>query len=117
MRINPRLDTAVENLEAVRRQRDRLAMVNPRTTPSFDCASAKLSAEKAICSDKDLAQLDQDIDAAYRAAVARLDRKAADALKRDQRAFIAGRNRLFGRPDYQLRKEMERRLGELRTMR
>jgi hypothetical protein len=34
-------------------------------------------------------------------------------LRREQRAFIARRNRRFGRPDYPFKSEMERRLAAL----
>ncbi len=55
------------------------------------------------------------MDAAYQAALGRLDGKRAEALRRDQRTFLAARDRLFGRPDYQLKQELERRLAQLRT--
>jgi tetratricopeptide (TPR) repeat protein len=116
VRINPRNSTAVENLTALRRKRDGLAMVDSGMNPSFDCASASLSVEKAICSDAELARLDRDVDSAYQAALGRLPAKRAEALRREQRSFIATRNRLFGRTDYQFRKEMERRLAQLRAM-
>ena len=63
-----------------------------------------------------LARFDREIDAAYQAALGRLDKKKADALRRDQKGFLAARNRLFGRPDYQLKTEMEKRLAQLRTI-
>src|SRR5262249_14946523 len=72
VRLNPRNNTAVESLTAVRRDRDRLALVNPRSGPSFDCAIAKRAVEKAICSDQELARLDRDLNAAYQSALAKL---------------------------------------------
>jgi uncharacterized protein YecT (DUF1311 family) len=116
VRLNPRNDTAIENLKAVRRDRDRLASVNPRSGPSFNCATTRRAAEKAICSDEDLVRLDRDMNAAYRAALKKLPGRKAAALRQDQRTFVLTRDRMFGRPDYQLRKEMERRLGQLQAM-
>ena len=116
VRLSPRDDTAAENLAAVRLQRDRLAMVDPRKGPSFDCKTAKAPVEKAVCSDEDLAALDRNVDSAYQATLGRLNGKQADNLRSEQRTFIATRNRLFGRPDYQFKKEMERRLGQLQAM-
>jgi uncharacterized protein len=81
--------------------------------PTFSCTATKRAVEKAICSDEELVRLDRDINAAYRSALARLAGAKAAALRQDQRTFIAARDRLFGRPDYQLRKEMERRHLEL----
>jgi hypothetical protein len=40
----------------------------------------------------------------------------AAALRQEQRAFLATRDRLFGRPDYQLKVEMERRLAQLTAL-
>jgi uncharacterized protein len=58
--------------KAVERDRDRLALANPPADPSFNCAAAGRSAEKAICSDTDPVRLDRDMNAAYRAALVRL---------------------------------------------
>lgn len=117
VRLNPRNDGAAANLSDLRKERERLAAVSTRPGPSFDCPTAKAAAEKAICSDDDLSRLDRDIDTAYHAALDKLGGKRAEALRRDQRSFIATRNRLFGQPDYQFRKEMERRLAQLQTTR
>ena len=62
----------------MRQQRDRRGAVNSeKLLPSFDCGSAKQAAEKAICSDPDLARLDREIDAAYKAALADPNNKTA----------------------------------------
>jgi len=97
----------------VKRDRERLAMVNPAVGPTFKCAAAKRAVEKAICSDEELVRLDRDINTAYQSALAKVAAAKAAALRQDQRTFIATRDRMFGRPDYQLRKEMERRHLEL----
>jgi uncharacterized protein YecT (DUF1311 family) len=116
VRLDPRNDTAIDNLTAVRRDRDGLALVNPRVGPSFDCAAARRAVEKAICSDEDLVGLDRDMNAAYRSALAKFAGRQARALRQDQRTYVLTRDRMFGRPDYQLKKEMERRLMQLQAM-
>ena len=55
--------------------------------PTFDCDTAKRAVEKAICSDPDLIRLDRQIDDAYKAALAKLDRAGVARLRREQRAF------------------------------
>ncbi len=117
LRINPQLDTAAEGLADVRQERDRRAAANSDSLlPTFDCGAASHAAEKAICSDPDLARLDREIDGAYKAALARLDPKALAQLRDQQRTFIANRNKSFGNPQYNLKREMELRLAALRGM-
>lgn len=82
--------------------------------PSFDCASAKENAEKAICADGELAALDLSITETFKAAVTRLDLAGGTILRADQRAWIAGRNAAFGRGEYNLKMEMEQRQAMLR---
>jgi tetratricopeptide (TPR) repeat protein len=115
--LNPRLDTAAEGLADVRQERDRRTAANSDgLLPTFACGAASHAAEKAICSDPDLARLDREIDSAYKAALARLDPKALAQLRDQQRTFIAGRNKSFGNPQYNLKREMELRLAALRAM-
>ena len=117
LRIEPRFDEAAGNLAAARRERDRRTALNSdNLLPSFDCRSAALAVEKAICSDPDLSRLDHEIDAAYKAALASRNGKAAAQLRQDQRDFLAVRNKSFGNPQYNLRREMELRLAALRGM-
>jgi tetratricopeptide (TPR) repeat protein len=117
LRINPQLDTAAEGLAEVRQERDRRTAANSDSLlPTFDCGAASHAAEKAICSDPDLVRLDREIDGAYKAALARLDPKALAQLRDQQRTFIAGRNKSFGNPQYNLKREMELRLAALRGM-
>ena len=117
LRLNRRFDEAAENLAAARRERDRRTALNSdNLLPSFDCRSAALAVEKAICSDPDLSRLDREIDAAYKAALASRNGKAAAQLRQDQRDFLAVRNKSFGNPQYNLRREMELRLAALRGM-
>ena len=90
--------------------------ISERLLPTFDCATARRAVEKAICSDPDLSRLDRQIDDAYKAALAKLNRKGVARLRDEQREFNAKRDKSFGRPDYQLKRELERRLMVLRGM-
>lgn len=54
--------------------------------PSFDCAKASTSAEKMICSNKELAEVDVQLAEAYRAALKNTSDKAS--LKQEQRSWI-----------------------------
>ncbi len=116
VRLNPRDDTAAENLKAVRRERERLAMVSKQQGPTFSCATTKRAVEKAICSDKELSQLDRDMNTAYQLALSQAKGARAAALRQEQRTFVTTRNRMFGQPDYQLKIEMEKRLAQLSAL-
>jgi tetratricopeptide (TPR) repeat protein len=115
LNINPAMDKAAENLAVARQERDRKsAPAADALLPSFNCATASLAVEKAICSDPDLARLDREIDAAYKAALAsRNDKASATSLRQAQRDFLAARNKAFGKPQYNLKHEMETRLAAL----
>ena len=110
------MDSAAELLASARQERDRRDKISERLLPTFDCAAAKRAVEKAICSDPDLSRLDRQIDDAYKAALAKLDRKGVARLRREQREFNVDRDKSFGRPNYQLKRELERRLLALRAM-
>jgi len=117
LRINPQFDQAAENLAAARAKRDRRNAVNSdNLLPSFDCKKATRAVEKAICSDPDLSRLDREMDAAYKAALASLTGKASKRLKQEQQEFLATRNKSFGKPQYNFRRETELRLAALRGM-
>ncbi|MBI5128527.1 MAG: DUF1311 domain-containing protein [Rhodopseudomonas palustris] len=84
--------------------------------PSFNCARARRAVEKAICADRDLANLDREIAATYlRMLQANNNAKPAElrTLKRAHEAFLATRNASFGRPGYDLRAAMKTRLQQL----
>ena len=117
LRIKPDLDTAAEGLAETRQERDqRNADNSDKLLPTFDCGAARRAVEKAICSDPDLARLDREIDAAYKAALASRNGKAARVLRQEQREFLAERNTSFGNPQYNFKHEMELRLAALRGM-
>jgi uncharacterized protein len=82
--------------------------------PSFNCARAARAVEKAICANRELADLDREVFAAN-ARVIREARNAGEAknLQREQDEFIARRNAAFGRPGYDLKKAMQERLQRL----
>lgn len=63
-----------------------------QTGPSFDCNKASTAAEFAICADSDLAQLDQYLSDAYRAARAQLDDDGKIELRQTQRNWITFRD-------------------------
>jgi uncharacterized protein len=70
--------------------------------------------EKAICANRELADLDREIYAAN----ARVIREArntgeARALQREQDEFVARRNAGYGRAGYDLKKAMQERLQRL----
>jgi uncharacterized protein len=56
--------------------------------PSFDCATAKNSDEEEICADPDLARQDAAIARIYRDVLRRLDPKASNYLRDDQRTWV-----------------------------
>jgi tetratricopeptide (TPR) repeat protein len=114
LRVNPQFDTAAENLAAIRQERDRRDTIGRSMLPTFSCVAAKRAVEKAICSDPDLSRLDRQIDDAYKAALAKLDRRGVARLRDEQRDFNIKRDRSFGSPDYQLKHELEARLLALR---
>ncbi len=116
LRIDPHMDSAAEMLATVRQERDRRDNISESLLPTFNCALARRAVEKAICSDPDLSRLDRQIDDAYKAALAKLDRKGVERLRREQRQFNLVRDKSFGDPKYHLKAELERRLSALRMM-
>jgi len=76
--------------------------------PSFDCATAKLPVEKAICRSATLSALDAEIAEAYGRAMSAASNGQKEALRRAQRIFLAARNDAFGLPD----EDLEARLGD-----
>lgn len=120
-RLNPDHPTAKASHRALALELERLgAQLAVAGKPSFNCATARLPVEKAICANPELADLDREIDGAYALVVreaTRLGQRSGRAvrrtLQREQDQFIARRNAGFGRPDYDLRKAMKDRLQQL----
>lgn len=61
-------------------------------TPSFDCTRAFAEAEKAICTDAELAELDNQLAGAYKTALAVLHGDARKDLIAEQKRWLASRN-------------------------
>lgn len=75
------------------------ALVGPvraEIAPSFDCAKAQTPVENAICADEALAEEDHAIAVAFKSLIERSDVALADAIRSDQRTFIAVRDEAFG---------------------
>ncbi|CCD95087.1 conserved exported hypothetical protein [Bradyrhizobium sp. ORS 375] len=85
-----------------------------RSGPSFDCATAVREVEKVICADPQLSVLDLGISESYARLLKGSRGRAAAELRSTQRDFIAERNARFGKPGYDLRLAMQRRLDTLR---
>jgi uncharacterized protein len=68
-----------------------LAAAAPAEGPGFDCAKASTAVENAICATPDLARLDLEMAAAYRAAQTRSPTPVT--LKAGQRAFLDSRGK------------------------
>jgi uncharacterized protein len=88
---------------------------SPDPHPSFDCATTRLAVEKAICADPQLGSLDHQIADVYARLINASTGRSADALRRAQRDFIAERNAGFGRPGYDLRLALQKRLDALQA--
>ena len=73
--------------------------------PSFDCSLAQSSAEKAICADPELAELDQRLSKEYARALVMAQEldygadEAIDELRATQRGWISGRDECWKAAD------------------
>lgn len=115
LRIDPNHEKAKANHKAIARELERIgAQMAVAGKPSFNCAGARRPVEKAICGNRELADLDREVYAAN-ARVLREARNEGEAkkLQRDQDDFIARRNAGFGRPGFDLKKAMQDRLQKL----
>lgn len=81
----------------------------PTGAASFDCAKATTEVEKEICADTELSILDDRLAAAYRRALVVATDK--DALRREQREWLAKRDACLGQNC--LKTEHESRMAEL----
>ena len=120
IKLDPDHATARGNYKSLALELERLgAQMAVAGKPGFDCAAARRAVEKAICADPGLADLDRQISLTNAQLVrdaAAASPRAAQALRREQDEFLARRNTLFGRPDYDLRKVMRERLDHLMSM-
>jgi tetratricopeptide (TPR) repeat protein len=115
IRLKPDHAAAKANHRSMAQELERLgALKAVAGKPSFNCATARLKVERAICASPELADLDREVDGAYaRAARDAISPSRARILRREQEAFIARRNAAFGRPGYDLRQAMKQRLRQL----
>jgi tetratricopeptide (TPR) repeat protein len=120
VRLDPSDKTAADNHREITLEIERLgALSYQKNLPSINCATAARQVEKAICADPGLAQLDRNISDVFLRAIASAEsgsHRAALALTKQQRDFIAKRNASFGRRGYDLRQAMEDRLDQLNTI-
>lgn len=115
LRIDPNHENAKANHKAIARELERIgAQMAVAGKPSFNCTGARRPVEKAICANRELADLDREVYAAN-ARVLREARNEGEArrLQREQDDFIARRNAGFGRPRYDLKTAMQDRLQKL----
>jgi len=103
------------NYRKLARELERLgALMAVAGKPSFNCAAARRPAEKTICANPELANLDRQIHAVnIRVVREAQSARERQALQREQDDFIARRNADFGKPGYDLLKVMRDRLQHL----
>jgi len=115
IKLNPEHAVAKANYKALALELERIgALMAVAGKPSFNCKTARRAAEKAICANPELADLDREINAMNVRIIGEArNYDDARALQREQNAFIALRNAEFGRPGYDLRKAMKERMQKL----
>jgi tetratricopeptide (TPR) repeat protein len=119
LRLDPGNENAADGRRTMKAEIARFGSEAPRPLtaldahPSFDCGSARLAVEKAICADPQLGMLDREIADTYARLLKATDSRSADAIRRAQRNFIAERNARFGKPGYDLQLALQTRLGVL----
>jgi tetratricopeptide (TPR) repeat protein len=117
IKLNPDHPTARGNYRSLAQELERLgALMAVYNKPSFNCSTARRPVEKAICANPELATLDREINAVNIKVVREAtgdSPRAGRALQREQADFIARRNAAFGRPDFDLLKDMRERLDHL----
>jgi tetratricopeptide (TPR) repeat protein len=115
IKLKPDYATARANYKSLAHEIERIgALIAVAGKPSFYCKTARRAVEKAICANRELADLDREIHA-MNVRVMGDARSFDDArkLQREQEAFLAQRNAEFGRPGYDLRKAMKQRLQDI----
>ena len=115
IKLNPEHAVAKANYKALALELERIgALMAVAGKPSFNCKTARRAAEKAICANPELADLDREINAMNVRIIGEArNYDEARALQREQNAFIDRRNAEFGRPGYDLRKAMKERMQKL----
>jgi tetratricopeptide (TPR) repeat protein len=115
LKLNPDHPAAKANYKKLAQELERLgALMAVAGKPSFNCAAARLPAEKAICANPELANLDRQINAVHvRVLREAKSPREKQTLQREQDDFIARRNADFGKSGYDLQKVMSERLQKL----
>ena len=115
LKLKPNHLGAKANYKSLAQELERLgALKAVAGKPSFNCATARHAAERAICANPELADLDREINAAHvRVINEAQSQRETRGLQHEQEQFIARRNASFGRPGYDLQKAMKQRLIEL----
>ena len=115
IKLKPDHQIARDNHRKLARELERLgALMAVAGKPSFNCTVARRPAEKAICANPELANLDRQINAVnIRVMREAQSARERQALRREQDEFIARRNADFGKPGYDLLKVMRDRLQHL----
>jgi len=115
LRINPDHPVAKANRKSLAQELELVgALIAVQGKPSFNCATARRPVEKAICANRELANLDREIYGSYVRAVGDAQNpKQARVLQREQDEFISRRNADFGKAGYDLQKAMRERLQRI----
>ncbi len=117
VRLKPSDAKAADNYKKVAAEVEHLNdLKEADSLPSFNCAVARRAVEKAICADPELARLDRNMNDAFLKAIASAESSSHGAalnLTRQQREFIEKRNASYGRPGYDLRQAMAKRVDQL----
>ena len=115
LKLNPDHPAAKANYRKLAQELERLgALMAVAGKPSFNCATARRPAEKAICANPELANLDRQINAVHvRVLREAQSPRERQALQREQDDFVARRNADFGKPGYDMQKAMSERLQKL----
>ena len=115
IKVKPDYAIARANYKSLAYEIERIgALIAVAGKPSFYCKTARRAVEKAICANRELADLDREIHAmAVRVMGDARSFDDARKLQREQEAFLARRNAEFGRPGYDLHKAMKRRLQDI----
>jgi tetratricopeptide (TPR) repeat protein len=115
LKLNPDHFVAKANYKSLALELEKLgALKAVAGKPSFNCATARRTVERAICANPEFADLDREINAAYLRSFGDVqDPREKRKLQREQEEFIARRNASFGRPGYNLQQEMKKRLQQI----
>ena len=115
LKLNPDHPAAKANHRSLALELERVgALKAVEGKPSFNCATARRTVEKAICASPDLANLYREIYGSFvRVLREARDPREARLVQRRQDEFIARRNAQFGKPGYDLQKAMRERLQQI----